>query len=93
MRIDAVELAVLKLPLVKSFETSFGRMTSREFVLVTMRTDDIAGFGECVADAEIIGEPAFEAGDGLTRGEHRPAQDLRDGFDFSRAEVVHVEGN
>ena len=39
MRIDAVELSVVRLPLVRPFETSFGRMSAREFVLVAARQD------------------------------------------------------
>jgi O-succinylbenzoate synthase len=52
MRIDAVELAVLRLPLVRPFETSFGRMAAREFVLVAARHDGVAGWGECVAEVD-----------------------------------------
>lgn len=52
MRVDRVELAILRLPLVASFETSFGRMDAREFVLVTVHEDGARGFGECVADAD-----------------------------------------
>ena len=52
MRIDAVDLAVIRLPLVRPFETSFGRVTGREFVLVSVWHDTVAGWGECVADAD-----------------------------------------
>ena len=52
MRIDAVELSVLRLPLVRPFETSFGRMAAREFVLVAARHDGVAGWGECVAEVD-----------------------------------------
>ena len=52
MRIDAVELAVVRLPLVSSFETSFGRLHAREFVLVAVRSGGATGWGECVADVD-----------------------------------------
>jgi O-succinylbenzoate synthase len=52
MRIDAVDLAIVQLPLVRPFETSFGRMARREFVLVSVWQDGVAGWGECVADAD-----------------------------------------
>jgi O-succinylbenzoate synthase len=52
MRVDAVELAIVRLPLVRPFETSFGRMSGREFVLVAVRHDDLVGWGECVADVD-----------------------------------------
>ncbi|HEY8551248.1 MAG TPA: o-succinylbenzoate synthase [Vicinamibacterales bacterium] len=51
MRIDLVELRLLRLPLARHFETSFGRSTDRTFVLVTVHADGIAGWGECVAEA------------------------------------------
>ena len=52
MKISAVELSVVRLPLVRPFETSFGRVAAREFVLVAVRADGLAGWGECVADAD-----------------------------------------
>ena len=51
MRIERLELRRLRLPLVRFFETSFGRVTDREFLLVTVNDDGAAGVGECVADA------------------------------------------
>jgi O-succinylbenzoate synthase len=42
---------VLHLPLVRFFETSFGRISERSFVLVTLEDDGAVGVGECVADA------------------------------------------
>ena len=46
-----MELRLLRLPLVRFFETSFGRIDERTFVLVTVEQDGAIGFGECVADA------------------------------------------
>ena len=51
MRIERIELRVLHLPLVRFFETSFGRVSERSFVLVTVEEAGATGFGECVADA------------------------------------------
>jgi O-succinylbenzoate synthase len=51
VRIERLELRRLRLPLVRFFETSFGRVTEREFLLVTVDADGAAGLGECVADA------------------------------------------
>ncbi len=50
MRIERIELALLRLPLVRFFETSFGRIDDRAFVLVTVEDDGAVGIGECVAD-------------------------------------------
>jgi O-succinylbenzoate synthase len=52
MRIAAVELSVVRLPLVRAFETSFGAMSAREFVLVALHDNGAVGWGECVADAD-----------------------------------------
>jgi O-succinylbenzoate synthase len=52
MRVEAVELAIVRLPLVRPFETSFGRIDAREFVLVALHDDGATGWGECVADAD-----------------------------------------
>ena len=51
VRIDRIELRLLRLPLVRFFETSFGRIDERSFVLVTVEQDGAIGLGECVADA------------------------------------------
>jgi o-succinylbenzoate synthase len=50
VRIERIELALLRLPLVRFFETSFGRIDDRAFVLVTLEENGAAGVGECVAD-------------------------------------------
>jgi O-succinylbenzoate synthase len=47
--IEAIELHRLEVPLVRPFETSFGRETAREVLLVHVRTDRGDGWGECVA--------------------------------------------
>jgi O-succinylbenzoate synthase len=48
--ITSVELREIRLPLVHSFETSFGRTTERRIVLVCVTDKDAAeGWGECTA--------------------------------------------
>ncbi len=47
---DRLELRLLRLPLVRHFETSFGRSCDRAFVLVALSADGVTGYGECVAD-------------------------------------------
>ena len=51
MRIERIELRLVRLPLVRFFETSFGRIHERPFVLVTVEDNGSTGLGECVADA------------------------------------------
>ena len=50
MRIERIELRIVRLPLVRFFETSFGRITDRQFILVAVDGDGARGCGECVAD-------------------------------------------
>ena len=57
MRIERIELRLLRLPLVRFFETSFGRIHDRSFVLVTVEEDGMIGVGECVADANPFYSP------------------------------------
>ena len=49
MKIEAVTLREIRMPLVHFFETSFGRTTGRRILLVTVHGDGIEGWGECVA--------------------------------------------
>lgn len=49
MRIDAILLRELHIPLVQPFETSFGTTTQRRVLLVELRAEGLSGWGECVA--------------------------------------------
>src|SRR6202166_4706705 len=48
MKIEAITLREIQMPLVHFFETSFGRTYSRRILLVTVHTEGIYGWGECV---------------------------------------------
>jgi o-succinylbenzoate synthase len=50
VRIERIELRLLRLPLVRFFETSFGRIHDRSFILVRVEDRGSVGWGECVAD-------------------------------------------
>ena len=52
MRLDRIEVRRLRLPLLHPFETSFGRTTAKEFLLVAASADGVTGYGECVADTD-----------------------------------------
>jgi o-succinylbenzoate synthase len=52
MKLEAVELRRIKLPLVAPFETSFGVQTERDVLLLRAFTDHGDGWGECVAGEE-----------------------------------------
>jgi o-succinylbenzoate synthase len=50
VQIERIELRLVRLPLARYFETSFGRIDDRAFVLITVEEDGAFGVGECVAD-------------------------------------------
>lgn len=54
MKIEAITLREIHLPLVHFFETSFGRLYSRRILLVTVHSEGVDGWGECV-----VGEDPF----------------------------------
>lgn len=63
MRLASIGLTLVRLPLVRPFETSFGRMTAREAILIDVHDGSGAvGWGECVADAD----PFYSAEDSTT---------------------------
>lgn len=49
MRIAQVKLTRLQMPLKSAFETSFGRETTKDFLLVTVEGDGYEGYAESVA--------------------------------------------
>jgi O-succinylbenzoate synthase len=49
MRIDAIVLRELHMPLVRPFETSFGVTRNRRIVLAEVQSEGISGWGECTA--------------------------------------------
>lgn len=51
MRVERLDLRLLRLPLAHFFETSFGRVHDRHFLLVTAVADGVEGWAECVAEA------------------------------------------
>jgi o-succinylbenzoate synthase len=52
MKIEALTLREIHMPLVQFFETSFGRTTSRRILLLTAHCEGVEGWGECVAGEE-----------------------------------------
>ena len=51
-RIERLTLRLVRLPLVAFFETSFGRMYDKTFILLSLDGDGAQGLGECVADVD-----------------------------------------
>ena len=52
MKLERVNLYHLRMPLVSPFETSFGRINTRDCIILEVYTGGIAGYGECVADRD-----------------------------------------
>lgn len=49
IQIDAIRVRILRMPLVRFFETSFGRTLERKVILVEVVQDGISGWGEVTA--------------------------------------------
>jgi o-succinylbenzoate synthase len=49
MKIESIILHHISMPLVAPFETSFGRETDRQCVIVQIHSEGLVGYGECVA--------------------------------------------
>ncbi len=52
MKIHRLTLYHLRMPLLSAFETSFGRIQTRDCVLVEAFADGLVGYGECPADRD-----------------------------------------
>jgi O-succinylbenzoate synthase len=52
VKIERLELRLVKLPLVHFFETSFGRIHDKHFIIVRVDGDGAIGYGECVAEQD-----------------------------------------
>ncbi len=52
MKISQVNLYHLRMPLVSSFETSFGSIQTRDCVLLEVFSEGLVGYGECPADRD-----------------------------------------
>ena len=52
MKIDSLTLHHLSMPLISPFETSFGRETDRQCIIITLQAEGLTGYGECVASRE-----------------------------------------
>ena len=49
MKIDAIVMREINMPLVEPFQTSFGTTTDRRILLVEIHAEGFTGWGECVA--------------------------------------------
>jgi O-succinylbenzoate synthase len=49
MKIESITLHHISMPLVAPFETSFGREIDRQCVIISLQSEGLTGYGECVA--------------------------------------------
>src|SRR5947207_2849112 len=52
MRIDRIDLLIVRLPLLRSFQTSSSRKSSLEHILVKAYADGLVGWGECASPSD-----------------------------------------
>jgi o-succinylbenzoate synthase len=62
VKVQAIELRRLAVPLVRPFRTSFGTQTDRDVLLVRVLTDGADGNAECVALADPVYSSEYVAG-------------------------------
>ena len=52
IKVDGVEMRLIRLPLIEPFETSFGKVDSRLIFLLCLEANGLTGWGEVVASEE-----------------------------------------
>ncbi len=89
MRVTAVELHRIGMPLVRPFTTSFGSQSKRDVLLVRVRTDVGDGWGECVAmSGPFYSSEYVDGAEGVLRDFLAPAVIARD--EIVAADVAQV---
>jgi O-succinylbenzoate synthase len=90
MKIEAVELRRVRMPLVSPFRTSFGTQSARTVLLLRVVTPEAEGWGECVA----MEEPLYSYEDVETAAHvlrrHLVPRVRADGERLTAARVAHV---
>jgi O-succinylbenzoate synthase len=70
VRIDAIELRRVNLPLVRAFRTSFGTESVREALVIRVISAEAEGWGECVAGSAPLYSSEYVDGAWLTIRRH-----------------------
>jgi o-succinylbenzoate synthase len=87
VRVAAVELVRVTLPLVRPFRTAFGRQTERDALLVRVRSASAEGWGECVTPAAPGYSEEFTDGAALVLAQHLVPGLLADGRTLAAEDV------
>ncbi|HET7530423.1 MAG TPA: o-succinylbenzoate synthase [Mycobacteriales bacterium] len=89
MKLTAVELRRVSIPLVAPFRTSFGTEVAKDALLVRVTTPDAEGWGECVAmDAPVYSSEFVDAAQDVVRRFLLPR--LFAAGDVTAGQVAHV---
>src|SRR3954470_18168558 len=70
MKIEAVELRRLRMPLVSPFRSAAGAQSERDVLVVRMITAEADGWGECVAMNEPLYSPEYTKGAAVAIRDH-----------------------
>jgi O-succinylbenzoate synthase len=96
VHIDRVTLRHIRLPLVHFFETSFGRTTERDIILVEVSGDGVSGWGEVTCGENPFYNEEWTASAWLLLRDYIVPQTIRQSFD-SAAEIGaatdHIRGH
>lgn len=87
MKIEAITLREIRMPLVHFFETSFGRTYSRRILLVTVQCDGVQGWGECVTGEDPYYSSEWIESSWLTLREYLAPAVLGQEFESARESV------
>ncbi len=90
MRLHAVDLYRVCLPLVRPFRTSFGEQTVRDLLVLRVETDVGEGWGECAADVDPHYSPEFDDAARLVLIDHLVPLLVAAGADLSGAGVARL---
>ena len=73
MKVEAITLREIRMPLVHFFETSFGRTTERRILLLTVHGEGLEGWGECTAgEHPFYNEESIDTAWYVTKGYFAP---------------------
>lgn len=96
MKIESLIFHHISMPLVSPFETSFGRETERQCIIVEIHSEGLTGYGECVAsynpgyNYETTGTAMHILGEFISPLIH--GMDIEDALDFQER-VAGIRGH
>ena len=96
MKIEAITLYEIQMPLVHFFETSFGRTTERRILLLKVECEGVTGWGECTAgEHPFYNEESIDTAWYVTKGYFAPmllGKNIERGADVPK-HIAQVRGH